>query len=550
MKRDLAKLAESRFDLAVIGGGINGAAVAREAALRGWKVALVEARDFASGTSSRSSKLIHGGLRYLDQGDFRLVREARKERRLLMKLAPHLVRPLAFLLPIYRSDRYRPLKIRLGLAIYDWMGNAGPQDRHHFCSASETLRRVPALTAQGLRAGALYYDSETDDARLSFENALDAAEVGAVVVNHAEVRAFSPTRAGENGLGMAEIEDKLTGRKLELAARFWVNAAGPWVDAVRSLVPGYDGSRTIRMTKGVHVILPVICEQYALFAAIKSDGRIFLAMPWHGCTLLGTTDTDYDGDPDLVEPDRSEMEYLLRAINRVLRKPLSPEEVLGSFAGLRALVIEQSRSPSANTREHRLHRDAWAKNFVTVCGGKLTTARALAEALVDLIGSEIALPASARSSSSHSSCQRPLPGGKIENYDLFLASAIAEATTSFGTAPQAARRIAATYGSRWKKVLEPIQAKKSLGDSLPGAPGILAAEVYFAIREEMAATLDDFLLRRSGLSWTAPGYSELAPAAAEVFAAELSWTPQEREHAIQQCTRRTPAGLQFNKNML
>ncbi|HTV55875.1 MAG TPA: FAD-dependent oxidoreductase, partial [Terriglobia bacterium] len=145
MKRDLSKLSESKFDLAIIGGGINGAAAAREAALRGWKVALVEGRDFASGTSSRSSKLIHGGLRYLEQGDFRLVREARKERRLLMKLAPHLVRPLPFLLPIYQGDPYYPLKIRLGLAIYDWMGNSGPQDRHHFCTPSGTLQRVPAL---------------------------------------------------------------------------------------------------------------------------------------------------------------------------------------------------------------------------------------------------------------------------------------------------------------------------------------------------------------------------------------------------------------------
>jgi glycerol-3-phosphate dehydrogenase len=522
MKRDLSKLSESKFDLAIIGGGVNGAAAAREAALRGWKVALVEARDFASGTSSRSSKLIHGGLRYLEQGDFRLVREARKERRLLMKLAPHLVRPLPFLLPIYHGDPYYPLKIRLGLAIYDWMGNSGPQDRHHFCSPSETLHRVPALKSEGLRGGAVYYDSETDDARLTFENALDAAELGAVVVNHAEVCGFSNASAGENRLGIAEIEDRLSGRKHELAARFWVNAAGPWVDSLRSIVPGYDGSRTIRMTKGIHVILPLVSEKYGLFAAIKTDGRIFLAMPWHGRTLLGTTDTDYDGDLELVEPDRSEVEYLIEAVNRVLRKPFKPSDALGSFAGLRALVIEQGRSPSANTREHRFHRDPWAKNLVTVCGGKLTTARALGEALIDLIASELPSPADARGSLSASSRLRPLPGGNIEDYDSFLDSAVTEATKRFSTAPETAKRIAATYGGRWKRVLEPILSQKSLADPLPGGTDILAAEVYFAIREEMAVTPDDFLLRRSGLGWTARVHPELAAAVSEIFAHEFS----------------------------
>jgi glycerol-3-phosphate dehydrogenase len=522
MKRDLSKLSESKFDLAIIGGGINGAAVAREAALRGWNVALVEARDFASGTSSRSSKLIHGGLRYLEQGDFRLVREARKERRLLMKLAPHLVRPLPFLLPIYHDDPYYPLKIRLGLSIYDWMGNAGPEDRHHLCSPSETLQHLPALTPNGLRAGALYYDSETDDARLTLENVLDAAELGAVAVNHTELRGFSTSGAGEKRVEIAEIEDRLSGRKYELAARFWVNAAGPWVDAVRSLLPDYDGSRTIRTTKGIHVILPLVSERFGLFAAIKTDGRIFLAMPWHGRTLLGTTDTDYDGDPELVCPDRSEVEYLLGAVNRVLRKPLAPGDALGAYAGLRALVIEQGRSPSANTREHRFHHDPWANNLVTVCGGKLTTARALAEALVDLIASELPSTPTAPGSSCLSSRFRPLPGGNIKNYDGFLDSAVEEATRRFSTRPETARRIAATYGTRWRKVLEPIQSQKSLGDPLLGCTDILAAEVYFAIREEMAATVDDFLLRRSGLSWTAQVDSEVTAAASKIFAAELS----------------------------
>jgi glycerol-3-phosphate dehydrogenase len=529
MKRNVEALSRSKFDLAVIGGGINGSAIAREAALRGWRVALVEARDFASGTSSRSSKLIHGGLRYLEQGDFRLVREARKERRLLMNLAPHLVCGLPFLLPIYHGDPYYPLKIRFGLFVYDWMGNTGPEDRHHIYSPADALERVPALRPEGLRAGAVYYDSETDDARLSFENALDAAELGAVVVNHAEVRAFSRVDASSDRLGLAEVEDRLTGRRVEVAAEFWVNAAGPWVDAVRSLVPGFEGSTTIRMTKGTHVILPSLSDRYALFAAIEPGDRIFLAIPWHGYTLLGTTDTDYQGDPGRVEPDSEEVQYLLKALNRVLREPVKAEEVVGTFAGVRALVTQPGRSPSANTREHRFHRDRWAPNLVTICGGKLTTARALGENLVDLVAPELPFRKALRGS-CHPSRVRPLPGGYIEQWDKFLQSALDEAASEFGASPTTARRMVRTHGSRWRTVLEPIRSERSLGTPLPG--GILPAEVRFSIREEMALTPEDFLLRRSGLSWAALADPSLVEAVSKIHSAELTRTHVQKEKSI------------------
>lgn len=219
MERNPEALAKQTFDLAIIGGGIQGAATARDAAMRGLKVALVEARDFASGTSSRSSKLIHGGLRYLEQYDFRLVREARRERRLLLTLAPHLAQPVPFLLPIYDGDPYSPFKIRLGLTLYDLLGNLGAKDRHKMLSPSETLRRIPSLRSEGLRAGAVYFDSETDDARLTLENILDAAEHGAAVSNYTEVRALSVSSAKAE-VRSAEVEDLLTGRRHEISARF------------------------------------------------------------------------------------------------------------------------------------------------------------------------------------------------------------------------------------------------------------------------------------------------------------------------------------------
>src|SRR5579875_2136389 len=392
MKRNLALLAGAKFDLVVIGGGVSGAATAREAALRGLKVALVEARDFASGTSSRSSKLIHGGLRYLAQREFRLVREARRERRLRAKLAPHLVQPLPFLLPIYHGDPYSPLKIRAGLALYDWLGNLGREDRHRFYGPAETLRRAPALKGETLRAGAVYYDSLTDDSRLTLEYVLDAAEHGAVAANYAEIRSFS-LAAGAARIERAEVVDRLTGRTYGIEARLWVNAAGPWVDKVRALVPGYDGSRTIRTTKGVHLILPCVSERYALFAAVPRGKRIFLLVPWQGHSLLGTTDTEYEGAPEAVEAAAEDIEYLLQALNHILRVPVKRGNILGIFAGLRALVVEAGKEPSDNTREYRFHRDPWAANLITVCGGKLTTARALAENLVDWVAPD--LPAAA-----------------------------------------------------------------------------------------------------------------------------------------------------------
>ncbi|MGH9446819.1 MAG: glycerol-3-phosphate dehydrogenase [Terriglobia bacterium] len=531
IKRDVPALSSTQFDLAVIGGGINGAATAREAALRGWKVALIEARDFASGTSSRSSKLVHGGLRYLEQGDFRLVREARHERRRLLKLAPHLVRRLPFLLPIYRGDTYSPLKIRVGLSLYDWLGNAGACDRHRFFNPKQTLERVPALRSEGLRAGAAYYDSETDDARLSLENVLDAASHGAGVANYAQVNRFSKKNAAGGELTCAEVEDRLTGRKYEVAAKFWVNATGPWVDRVRSLVPGYDGSKTIRMTKGTHLILPCISSQYALFAPILPGERIFLNLPWLGYSLLGTTDTDYDGDPDAVNPGAGDAEYLLQALNRVLREPLRIQNVLGSFAGLRALAAQPGRSPSANTREYRFHRDSWAANLVTVCGGKLTTARILAEKLIDSITDKV-FSATVRNGRGHPSRARPLPGGQTGPFEEFAQSSAAEARKEFGIPQESATRIVCTYGSRWRKVLEPVRARKQLADVFPGGAGIVAAEVRFAIHEEGAVTLEDFLLRRSGLSWSAVLHPELAAAAADIFAAELGWSAGEKQSAL------------------
>ncbi len=528
MQRDLGAIAGQVFDVAIIGGGINGAATAREAALRGLKVALVDAGDFAGGTSSRSSKLIHGGLRYLEQCDFKLVHESRAERRTLLTLAPHLARPLPFVLPIYRGDPYSPLKIRSGLAVYDLLGNLGAADRHRMLKPLDALRLIPALQPQGLRAAAVYNDSETDDARLTLEMILAAAESGAVVENYAKILAFQTSSDGLDII-VAEIEDRLSGRRLELRARYWVNATGPWVDHVRELLPGFEGTKTIRLTKGTHLIVPALSPDHALFAAVRPGERVFLLLPWHGYALLGTTDTDYEGDPGSVQPDLQDIHYLLAALNRILLQPLAISDVLGCFAGLRALAIEPGRSPSENTREYRFHQEPGLRNFISICGGKLTTARALGENLVN----RMAVHLGATSSPAYRSRTTLLPGGNTGPLEDFVCGASEAAGKRFGIPAPVAERIIRTYGSRWGEVLEPIRKSPELTQSLAGTPTLLAAEVVFAIRHEMAMEVSDFLLRRSGLNWLAASLlQEAAPRVAEIFAQELGWSDERREASL------------------
>jgi glycerol-3-phosphate dehydrogenase len=537
MERNLQALSQQKFDLAVIGGGIQGAATARDAALRGLKVVLVEARDFAGATSSRSSKMIHGGLRYLEQYDFRLVHEARRERRLLLKLAPHLAQPVPFLLPIYSGDPYSPSKIRLGLTVYDLMGNLGRKDLHKMLSPAETLRRVPALKSEGLRAGAVYFDSETDDARLTLENILDASNHGAVISNYTQVRALTVKSGSERpGVASAEAEDLLTGCRHEITARFWVNAAGPWVDRVRALLAGFDGSGTVRLTKGTHILLPPVAGPFALFAAILPGKRVFVMPPWHGHALLGTTDTDYDGDPASVRPDRADTEYLLAALNRVLARPRGLNDVVGAFAGLRALALQPGRSPSENTREYRLHQDPWASNFVSICGGKLTTARALGEKVTDLVLARLGTVP--RGSDTYPTRKAPLPGGQTGPFEVYLNYAAWEAVRMFDVPYPIAERIVKSYGSRWRAVLDPIRDDKSLAATLPGSPDMLVAEVDFAIRQEMAVRVEDFILRRSGLNWyAASALREAAPAVANIFATHFGWNETERTSALEEFSR-------------
>jgi glycerol-3-phosphate dehydrogenase len=368
------------LDLLVIGGGITGAGVARDAALRGLRTALVERDDFASGTSSRSSRLIHGGLRYLEHGEFHLVFEASRERRTLMRIAPHLVTPLRFAWPVYRGARVPTWKLRAALMLYDALALFRNIEHHHMCSAAELEALEPALRRDGLVGGGTYYDAHADDALLTLANARAAADAGALVINHAAAKALLMENGAVRG---AEIRCELTGRVLRAGAKCIVNATGPWSDLLRHLAD--PAAKTgIRGTKGAHIAVPRarVGNKDAIAITHPRDGRVMFILPAGAFTIVGTTDTDYDGPLDDVRASHEDVAYLLEAVNHYApAAALGVNDVTAAWAGIRPLVASGASTTAAVSREHTIALTA--PGMLTVTGGKLTTYRLMAAQIVD-----------------------------------------------------------------------------------------------------------------------------------------------------------------------
>jgi glycerol-3-phosphate dehydrogenase len=477
-------------------------------------VAVVDKGDFAGATSSRSSKLIHGGFRYLPQGQLRLVYAALRERELLHRLtAPHLVRPIRFLFPLYRGRGFHPLVMSAGLLLYDLFARTPRQERHRRLDPAAIRDIEPALAAEGLRGGALYYDACADDARLTIENALDASAHGAAVANYASVEGFS--KSGGK-IAAAAIRDAVSGQSFELRARLFVNAAGPWVDDVRRL-DDPASAPCVRLTKGVHLVfahqaLPV---REALVLG-DSGNRIVFVMPYDRYVLVGTTDTDFDGDRDRVAADRADVDYLLGVMRESLPGiGLQHADVVSSFAGLRALVTDgNSRSPSAVPREETIIVSA--AGLITVAGGKLTTHREIAERVGDRVMAELSRPAGNRPTR-----RTPLIGARPLDGDAHALESLA---------PDLRAALHSRYGTRAAIVADLIAARPELAEPLaPGCPAV-GAEVVHAVRSELARTVADFVVRRTALSWRYP--LEAAPAASAVsalMAAELGWDRARQE---------------------
>jgi len=485
----LSDLGDRRFDLLVIGGGITGAGIARDAARRGLAVALVEREDFAAGTSSRSSRLIHGGVRYLEHGYLHLVFEASRERRRLLELAPHLVRPMQFTWPVYKGARVPRWQLAAALTLYDALALFRNVGRHNRLGRDGVLAAEPALARDGLRGGAAYWDASTDDSRLTLANALDAAHVSATVVNHAEVVAL--TRATTNGpADGALVRDLLGGAEIRVQARVVLNATGPWTDEVLQM-EGVPTGPAVRGTKGVHIAVPAarVGNRSAVTMLSPDDGRVMFALPAGTHTIIGTTDTATQEHPHEVRAARADVRYLLAACNRFFPAArLTEDDVVSAWAGIRPLVASSNTGkPASASREHAITTSAGG--VVTITGGKLTTYREMAEQCVDLVVQRVG-----RSVRKCDTARAPLPG----------------------------ERVAATA------------ADVRLDDTLPWRE----QDVDHAVRHELAETVGDVLIRRTTLAFDRKDNGRaLAARVAGRMAPLLRWTDAGVRTALEEFER-------------
>jgi len=514
---DLDALALAPVDLLVIGAGITGAGIARDAALRGIRTALVDAGDFGGGTSSRSSRLVHGGLRYLEHGWLRLVFEASRERRVLLHIAPHLVRPMAFLFPVHAGARVGRWKLAAGLWLYDLLAAFRNVHLHRMLSKRAVLRVEPRLRSRDLVGGAVYYDAWCDDARLVLANARAAHKSGALVASYARVVAFE--RAGGQLRG-AVLEDAVDGRRITVHARVIVNATGPWSDVVRQLDdPGVPP--LLRPTKGVHLAVPRsrVGNAGALTLTSPVDGRVMFILPWDDVTIVGTTDTDYADDPSAVTPTTDDVTYLLRSANAVFPDAhLAPADVLAAWAGLRPLLRDGAEGATAAVpREHRIAESPGG--LLTIAGGKLTTYRSMAAELVDVVAAKLHAMDGRRVPDRARTAEEPLPGGDVADLDLLVRELMKERVPEV-----AARHLVDTYGSEAMAVANLATRDPTLAEPLAAGFPILRAEVVYQARRELALSVSDVMVRRTHLFHRHPAQgTEVTPVVASLLAQELGW---------------------------
>ena len=525
----LESMAAEPVDVLVIGGGITGAGIARDAALRGFRTALVDKGDFGGGTSSHSSRLIHGGIRYLEQLDFGLVFEASHERHVLLRIAPHLVRPLPFLFPVYRGARVPGWKLVAGMWLYDLLAAFRNVRLHRWLGRKAVLRLEPGLREQALRGAALYYDAQTDDARLVIATVRSAAQAGALVANYAAATSLVKPDGRARG---ATVRDVFSGHPYTVRALVVVNAAGPWVDELRRLdEPAAEP--LLRLTKGAHVAVPQrrLGHTHAVTLTSPIDGRVMFVLPWGGAdpdlSYIGTTDTDEDASPDDVRATARDVIYLLRSANAFFPQArLSPHDVVATWAGLRPLLRpDRAVAPSEASREHRIVESA--SGLLTIAGGKLTTYRVMARDVVDRVAARLhALDGRPRAPRPPTD-RMPLPGGEARDLEILVKTAAARV-------PEAtARHLVRRYGSEAAAVLNLVDRDRALGQPIVAGRPDIWAEVTQAVEREMAVRLSDVLVRRLHLFYAARDQGVPATSAvADRLAAALGWDGDRRAAEI------------------
>ena len=519
---NLEIMASEPLDLLIIGGGATGAGIARDAAMRGIRTALVEQGDFATGTSSRSSRLIHGGLRYLEHGHLRLVFEACRERRILLKIAPHLVWPRSFLFPVFRGARVPRWKLEAGLLLYDLLALLRNVRQHRMLSKRALLRAEPGLRSTDLLGGARYYDAQCDDARLTLANVRDAHRHGALVANYA--RAEHVDAAGGR-VGGARIVDLTTGAEQTVRALTVVNATGPWSDAVRA-----DGVTRLHTTKGVHIVVSRqrLGNHEAATYTSPVDGRVMFVVPWGCLTYIGTTETEFSRPLGEVRADGKDVVYLLRSVNALFPEArLTPDDVYATWAGVRPLVRQaDAEDPNAVSREHIVVESE--SGLISIVGGKLTTYRSMAAEVVDVVAKKLREYDGRSTPSRAPTDTEPLPGGESRDLDVLIDAAVGE-----GLEKSLATHLVHTYGSETAAVVRLAQEDPQLALPVITDHPTLWAELVYGMRREMAVTLSDLLSRRTHLFFVAPKkVLDLAPSIAAFAGEEMGWDAARRDAEV------------------
>jgi glycerol-3-phosphate dehydrogenase len=487
---NLEKIGSDLLDILIVGGGITGAGIARDAAMRGYRVALVDKGDFASGTSSKSSRLVHGGVRYLELFEFGLVYEASRERRTLMQIAPHLVRPLPFLFPVYRDARWKPWMINIGMWLYDALAAFRNVKRHRMLSRAQIKELMPGIDAENISGGALYFDGQVDDARLTLETIRAAHRHGAAIANYVQVDSLIKEAGRIVGV---QAHDVLNGQRFSIRSRIVVNATGPWTDTLLQL-DNPQSPRRLRPTKGVHILVPKskMGGDNAVAFPAHSDGRLMFLIPWGDFTIVGTTDTDYDGNYDNVHADKADVDYIVASANHAFAEsPIDKSDIISAYAGLRPLVLQLGKSAAQTSREHVI----WTSEsgLVTIAGGKLTTYRSMAQELVDLVGERLKKEFRVVASRPCETVRTSL----VED-GAVPSDGLAGRSTAASDFPNAViNHLIHAHGPEYYQVLELTKRDSRLAQPIVEGLPYLWAEVPYAIEQEMAMTASDILGRRT-----------------------------------------------------
>lgn len=548
MKRDLKRLAEEQFDLLIVGGGINGLAAAWDAALRGLRVALVEKGDYGAQTSSATLKIVHGGLRYLQHLDFRRMRESIGERSVLLRIAPHLVEPFPFLVPTYGHFMQGKELMAAAILINEIVSldrNRIIQDQARrippgrFITREECLRLAPGVNTQGLTGGIIFYDAQMyNSERLTLSFALSAAERGAVLANYAKVVRL--LRDKERVFG-ARVRDELTGAEFDVQASVVANMTGPWSDITLGLLDSPDPPRRVVRSKGIQIVAPRFTEGIALAvpskyedpdAILKRGGRNFFITPWRGVSLIGTTDTVFEGDPDTFRISDADIREFIAEINESLPSiRLTREQVPFAFGGLRPITEKNIDKGSKVARKYEIYdhrKDLGLEGLITVIGVKYTTCRLLAEKAINLVFRKLR-----RASPPVQTRETALIGGDFSDYEALLREAL-DSVSASGLDERIMLHLVRNYGTQYKRFVEWVRREPEVGTRVIGSNEVIRAEVLQAVREESAIHLADVVFRRTDLGTLGPPARGALKQCAEWMAQELGWSEATAQTEVEQ----------------